>query len=137
MGPAMGPQKQLQRLLHRNPGTDAELLDELALRYVCLAAPDAPPGNATQEVPRSTGGLGPEARLGHQERGHEQSRPELREAAYLQVLGDQLERPGHVGLLAFGSGTRHRSRATPATFAPACSNPLCLDPVIYLERLSA
>ncbi|KAH7932530.1 hypothetical protein HPB52_024414 [Rhipicephalus sanguineus] len=35
--------KQLQRLLHRYPGTDAELLDELALRYVSLASPDAPP----------------------------------------------------------------------------------------------
>ncbi|KAL1465907.1 hypothetical protein MTO96_026990 [Rhipicephalus appendiculatus] len=38
-------QKQLQQLLHRYPGKDAELLDELALRYVCLASPDAPPEN--------------------------------------------------------------------------------------------
>ncbi|KAH7934460.1 hypothetical protein HPB52_025709 [Rhipicephalus sanguineus] len=39
----LSAQKQLQRLLHRYPGTDAELLDELALRYVSLASPDAPP----------------------------------------------------------------------------------------------
>ncbi|KAH7934980.1 hypothetical protein HPB52_002556 [Rhipicephalus sanguineus] len=39
----LSAQKQLQRLLHRYPGTDAELLNELALRYVSLASPDAPP----------------------------------------------------------------------------------------------
>ncbi|KAH7935351.1 hypothetical protein HPB52_006468 [Rhipicephalus sanguineus] len=39
----LSAQKQLQRLLHRYLGTDAELLDELALRYVSIASPDAPP----------------------------------------------------------------------------------------------
>ncbi|KAH8030586.1 hypothetical protein HPB51_010407 [Rhipicephalus microplus] len=36
-------QKQLHWLLHRYPGTDAELLEELARRYVNLAQPNAPP----------------------------------------------------------------------------------------------
>ncbi|KAH8029969.1 hypothetical protein HPB51_006175 [Rhipicephalus microplus] len=36
-------QKQLHRLLHRYPGTDAELLKELARRYLNLTQPNAPP----------------------------------------------------------------------------------------------
>nr|XP_037285065.1 uncharacterized protein LOC119177996 [Rhipicephalus microplus] len=36
-------QKQLHQLLHRYPGTDAELLEELARRYVNLAQPNALP----------------------------------------------------------------------------------------------
>ncbi|KAH7934459.1 hypothetical protein HPB52_025708 [Rhipicephalus sanguineus] len=49
---AMGP--ALQRLLHRYPGTDAELLDELALRYVSLAsqtpAGELPPSRRPSNV---------------------------------------------------------------------------------------
>ncbi|KAH7958565.1 hypothetical protein HPB49_002894 [Dermacentor silvarum] len=36
-------QKELQQLLHNYPGTDADLLDELADRYVGLAPPNTPP----------------------------------------------------------------------------------------------
>lgn len=36
-------QKQLQQLVHNYPGTDADLLDELADRYVGLAPPNTPP----------------------------------------------------------------------------------------------
>ncbi|KAH7948455.1 hypothetical protein HPB52_022945 [Rhipicephalus sanguineus] len=53
--PKLSAKKQLQRLLHRYPGTDAELLDELALRYVSLASPDAPP----EKLPPCSGKANP------------------------------------------------------------------------------
>ncbi|KAH6922880.1 hypothetical protein HPB50_020007 [Hyalomma asiaticum] len=89
----------------------------------------------TRKVPPSTGGSGPESKPGHLGRDLEQSRPEPWKAAYLRVHHGQLERPGLARLHAFGSGTRHRSRATSKIFTLACSISFCPRLVFHCPLL--